>query len=213
MVAVGWETCLRRGHGTCAYDLVFLHYRCLIVATSGYQEIGTVPGGSPAITAAVFRAVRTGNAFRETVERLLEGVKLGVYAPGDRLPPERELTRRLGISPITLRETPRELAGGGDGERGRVPGAAGRPAQRHPHARAQPGARERAARGHRAGHLGRRPGPGQARDGGARGRDGRAAPRLSRRHCVSPGGTTPRDPPDHGGACPPAPPRPPEGGS
>jgi GntR family transcriptional repressor for pyruvate dehydrogenase complex len=63
-----------------------------------------VPGGSPAITAAVFRAVRTGNAFEETVERLLEGVKLGVYAPGDRLPPERELTRRLGISRITLRE-------------------------------------------------------------------------------------------------------------
>ena len=39
-----------------------------------------MPGGSPAITAAVFRAVRTGNAFEETVERLLEGVKLGVYA-------------------------------------------------------------------------------------------------------------------------------------
>ena len=52
-----------------------------------------MPGGSPAIIAAVFRAVRTGNAFEETVERLLEGVKLGVYAPGDRLPPERELTR------------------------------------------------------------------------------------------------------------------------
>ena len=48
-----------------------------------------MPGGSPAITAAVFRAVRTGNAFEDTVERLLEGVKLGVYAPGDRLPPER----------------------------------------------------------------------------------------------------------------------------
>src|SRR5260370_7224968 len=109
MVAVGWETCLRRRHGSCAYDLVFLHYRCLIVASSGYQEIRTVPGGSPAITAAVFRAVRTGNAFEETVERLLEGVKLGVYAPGDRLPPERELTRRLGISRIPLREALRYL--------------------------------------------------------------------------------------------------------
>src|SRR6266496_5853698 len=38
-----------------------------MVATTGYQEIRTVPGGSPAITAAVFRAVRTGNAFEETV--------------------------------------------------------------------------------------------------------------------------------------------------
>ena len=83
-----------------------------------------MPGGSPAITAAVFRAVRTGNAFEETVERLLEGVKLGVYAPGDRLPPERELTRRLGISRITLREALRELAAAGyvETKRGRFGG-------------------------------------------------------------------------------------------
>ncbi|HLI41760.1 MAG TPA: FCD domain-containing protein [Streptosporangiaceae bacterium] len=74
---------------------------------------GTVPGGSPAIVAAVFRAVRTSNAFEETVQRLLEGVKLGVYAPGDRLPPERELTRRLGVSRITLREALHELAAAG----------------------------------------------------------------------------------------------------
>jgi GntR family transcriptional repressor for pyruvate dehydrogenase complex len=83
-----------------------------------------VPGGSPAITAAVFRAVRTGNAFEETVERLLQGVKLGVYSPGDRLPPERELTRRLGISRITLREALRELAAAGyvETKRGRFGG-------------------------------------------------------------------------------------------
>jgi DNA-binding FadR family transcriptional regulator len=83
-----------------------------------------VPGGSPAIVAAVFRAVRTGNAFEETVERLLEGVKLGVYAPGDRLPPERELTRRLGVSRITLREALHELAAAGYAEtkRGRFGG-------------------------------------------------------------------------------------------
>lgn len=83
-----------------------------------------MPGGSPAITAAIFRAVRTGNAFEETVERLLEGVKLGVYAPGDRLPPERELTRRLGISRITLREALRELAAAGyvETKRGRFGG-------------------------------------------------------------------------------------------
>ena len=68
---------------------------------------------SPAITDAVFRAVRTGNAFEETVERLLESIKLGMYAPGDRLPAERELTRRLGISRITLREALRELCTAG----------------------------------------------------------------------------------------------------
>ncbi|HLN69192.1 MAG TPA: FCD domain-containing protein [Streptosporangiaceae bacterium] len=83
-----------------------------------------MPGGSPAIVAAVFRAVRTGNAFEETVERLLEGVKLGIYAPGDRLPPERELTRRLGVSRITLREALRELAAAGyvETKRGRFGG-------------------------------------------------------------------------------------------
>ena len=57
-----------------------------------------MPGGSPAIVAAVFRAVRTGNAFEETVERLLEGVKLGVYAPGDRLTPSLRVSSRSGGS-------------------------------------------------------------------------------------------------------------------
>ena len=243
-----------------------------------------MPGGSPAIIAAVFRAVRTGNAFEETVERLLEGVKLGVYAPGDRLPPERELTRRLGVSRITLREALRELAAAGyvETKRGRfggtfiirmpepmVPdevsrtarelghelddaltfrrvvetgaaemaaraslsrqqreslaealaamaecgpsgyrqadtrlhlaiadaagspqltasvveaqGPAGRPAQRHPDAGAEPRARERPAREHRAGHPGRRPGAGPQGDGRARRRDRCSAPRVPRR--------------------------------
>jgi GntR family transcriptional repressor for pyruvate dehydrogenase complex len=72
-----------------------------------------VTDSSSAITDAVFRAVRTGNAFEETVERLLEGIKLGVYAPGDRLPAERELTGRLGVSRITLREALRELGAAG----------------------------------------------------------------------------------------------------
>ena len=31
---------------------------------------------------ALFRAVRTGNAFEETVERLLQAIRLGVVAPG-----------------------------------------------------------------------------------------------------------------------------------
>jgi GntR family transcriptional repressor for pyruvate dehydrogenase complex len=83
-----------------------------------------VTDSSPAITNAVFRAVRTGNAFEETVERLLEGIKLGVYAPGDRLPAERELTIRLGISRITLREALRELCAAGyvETKRGRFGG-------------------------------------------------------------------------------------------
>jgi GntR family transcriptional repressor for pyruvate dehydrogenase complex len=88
-----------------------------------------VPDESPwisdtGITDAVFRAVRSGNAFEETVERLLEGIKLGVYAPGDRLPAERELTRRLGVSRITLRDALRELGSTGyvETKRGRFGG-------------------------------------------------------------------------------------------
>ena len=121
---ISGRTVHHRGHGTCAYDLIF----CVTLPQSGNSlscsGAKNVPGGSPAITAAVFRAVRTGNAFEETVERLLEGVKLGVYAPGDRLPPERELTRRLGISRITLREALRELAAAGyvETKRGRFGG-------------------------------------------------------------------------------------------
>jgi DNA-binding FadR family transcriptional regulator len=72
----------------------------------------------------VFRAVRSGNTFEETVERLLEGIKLGVYAPGDRLPAERELTRLLGVSRITLRDALHELSTAGyvETKRGRFGG-------------------------------------------------------------------------------------------
>ena len=57
----------------------------------------------------VLRPVRHGNAFEETVERLLTVVKLGLVAPGERFPAERELAAQLGISRITLREAIREL--------------------------------------------------------------------------------------------------------
>ena len=68
--------------------------------------------------------VRTGNAFEETVERLLTVIKLGVVAPGGRFPAERELAARLGISRLTLREAIRELqeAGYVESRRGRSGG-------------------------------------------------------------------------------------------
>jgi DNA-binding FadR family transcriptional regulator len=58
---------------------------------------------------AVFRPVRAGNAFEETVERLLQAIKLGVVEYGERLPPERELAPRLQVSRVTLREAIRAL--------------------------------------------------------------------------------------------------------
>src|SRR5438552_8899678 len=68
--------------------------------------------------------VRSGNAFEETVERLLTVIKLGVVAPGERFPAERELAGLLGVSRITLREAIRALqqAGFVESRRGRFGG-------------------------------------------------------------------------------------------
>jgi DNA-binding FadR family transcriptional regulator len=67
------------------------------------------------------RPVRSGNAFEETVERILQAIKLGTVSPGERLPPERELAGRLKVSRDTLREAIRALAAEGyvDSRRGR----------------------------------------------------------------------------------------------
>ncbi len=53
---------------------------------------------------AVFMPVQPASTFEETVERLGSAIRLGLLAPGDRLPPERELARRLRISRSTLRQ-------------------------------------------------------------------------------------------------------------
>lgn len=73
---------------------------------------------------AVFRPVRGGNAFEETVERLLQAIKLGVVTYGERLPTERALSARLKVSRVTLREAIRSLqqAGYVESRRGRTGG-------------------------------------------------------------------------------------------
>ncbi len=53
---------------------------------------------------AVFEPVRPPSTFEETVERLGTAIRLGLLAPGTRLPPERELAGRLRISRSTLRQ-------------------------------------------------------------------------------------------------------------
>lgn len=74
---------------------------------------------------ALFRPMRTGNAFEVTVERLLQVIRLGVVEPGARLPSERELAERLGVSRVTVREAVRSLADAGyvESRRGRYGGA------------------------------------------------------------------------------------------
>ncbi|WP_018684193.1 FadR/GntR family transcriptional regulator [Actinokineospora enzanensis] len=78
---------------------------------------------------ALFRPVRAGNAFEETMERMLQAIRLGVVPPGGRLPPERELAARLGVSRVTLREALRALqeAGYVESRRGRYGGTFVRP--------------------------------------------------------------------------------------
>jgi len=82
------------------------------------------PGESPRAADAVFRPVRGGNAFEETVERLLQAIKLGLVRHGERLPAERDLAVRLGVSRMTLREAIRDLqrAGYVESRRGRFGG-------------------------------------------------------------------------------------------
>lgn len=67
--------------------------------------MGSVPHPSeePWLPAAVLRPA-AGNAFESTVEQLATAIRLGVFADGELLPPERELAARLGVSRMTLRD-------------------------------------------------------------------------------------------------------------
>ncbi|MDQ0733652.1 FadR/GntR family transcriptional regulator [Arthrobacter agilis] len=73
----------------------------------------------------LIQPVRKGNAFEETVERLLHAIKLGVFPAGTRLPPERDLAEHLGVSRSTLRDGLADLQTAGylTIQRGRYGGA------------------------------------------------------------------------------------------
>jgi DNA-binding FadR family transcriptional regulator len=61
------------------------------------------------VPARLIRPVRHGNAFEETIERLLQHIKLGLFGVGEKLPAERELSELLGVSRATLRDALAEL--------------------------------------------------------------------------------------------------------
>lgn len=61
----------------------------------------------------LMRAVRPTNPYEETVQRLLQSIRLGLSAPGERLPSERDLASMLGISRDTVREAISTLADAG----------------------------------------------------------------------------------------------------
>ncbi|HYP49133.1 MAG TPA: FCD domain-containing protein, partial [Thermoleophilaceae bacterium] len=64
----------------------------------------SAPGEGDAVLEAVFKPVQPPTTFEETVERLGTAIRLGLLAPGSRLPPERDLAEQLQISRSTLRQ-------------------------------------------------------------------------------------------------------------
>ncbi|MFG3283641.1 FadR/GntR family transcriptional regulator [Streptomyces sp. NPDC048111] len=72
----------------------------------------------------VLRTVRAGNGFEEALEQILQLLRLGLVPAGERLPSERELAERMGISRVTLREVLKVLQEQGlvESRRGRYGG-------------------------------------------------------------------------------------------
>ncbi|MDQ0829893.1 DNA-binding FadR family transcriptional regulator [Streptomyces achromogenes] len=81
-------------------------------------------GGPDDRLTPVLRPVRAGNGFEEALEQILQVVRLGLVPGGERLPAERELAQRLGISRVTLREVLKVLQDQGlvESRRGRYGG-------------------------------------------------------------------------------------------
>ena len=61
----------------------------------------------------LFRPVRNGNAFEDTVARLLQTIRLGIVEPGGALPSERDLALRFSVSRDTVRDAIKSLSDAG----------------------------------------------------------------------------------------------------
>jgi GntR family transcriptional repressor for pyruvate dehydrogenase complex len=57
----------------------------------------------------VFAPVATGRISTDIVEQVKALIRRGRLAPGDQLPPERDLTRQLGVSRVSVRDALRML--------------------------------------------------------------------------------------------------------
>jgi GntR family transcriptional regulator, transcriptional repressor for pyruvate dehydrogenase complex len=91
------------------------------------QELTTMSMGTETLVPpdVFLRPVRGANAFEETVERIAQAIKLGGFPPGTRLPAERDLAVRFGVSRVTLRAAIRALQTAGliESRRGRGGGS------------------------------------------------------------------------------------------
>lgn len=65
------------------------------------------------LASSLLTSARSANAFEETVQRLLQSIRLGLVAPGARLPAERELAAMLAVSRDKLRQALGALAQAG----------------------------------------------------------------------------------------------------
>jgi GntR family transcriptional regulator, transcriptional repressor for pyruvate dehydrogenase complex len=65
------------------------------------------------IDEALFRPVRVGNSYEDTVARLLQTIRLGIVGPGAALPAERDLATRFAVSRDTVRDAIKELSDAG----------------------------------------------------------------------------------------------------
>ncbi|HVO54024.1 MAG TPA: FCD domain-containing protein [Solirubrobacterales bacterium] len=60
-------------------------------------------------TSATIDPIQYSASYKLAAEEIRRAIELGVYLPGDRLPPTRQLSQQLGISVATLREAVRGL--------------------------------------------------------------------------------------------------------
>jgi len=77
----------------------------------------TVPGTGGAVPPpaeeGIFRPVSVGRISEIIVEQIRDLMRQGQLKPGDRLPPERDLCERFGVSRVTVREALRMLESSG----------------------------------------------------------------------------------------------------
>src|SRR5688500_15572445 len=73
------------------------------------SEVVKMPKAKPGIFSNL-NSERNGTSAEEVVSRLREMIQSGILLAGDRLPPERDLAKLLGVSRPTLRAGIRSLA-------------------------------------------------------------------------------------------------------
>ena len=97
----------------------------------------------------LLKPIRGGNTYEETVERILQTIRLGLIHPGEQLPPERELATMLEISRDTVRDAIASLSEAGylSSRRGRYGGNSpkGNKLMARKCGKTQPGKREKCA--------------------------------------------------------------------